>query len=53
MGLSPGDNEHPVASLRCKLCTTRSQWSCRHPTRGYLLRVVLAKPKRMPTLAQE
>lgn len=53
MGLSPGDNEGPVAILRCKLCATRPQWSCRHPTRGYLLRVDLAKPKRVPTLAQE
>ncbi|GGM19941.1 RRQRL motif-containing zinc-binding protein [Streptomyces chartreusis] len=53
MGLSPGDNEGPVAILRCRLCATRPQWSCRHPTRGYLLRVDLAKPKRTPTLAQE
>ncbi|MEU5958803.1 RRQRL motif-containing zinc-binding protein [Streptomyces sp. NPDC047525] len=53
MGLSPGENQGPVAILRCKLCATRPQWSCRHPTRGYLLRVDLAKPKRVPTLAQE
>lgn len=53
MGLSPGGNEGPVAILRCKLCATRPQWSCRHPTRGFLLRVDLAKPKRVPTLAQE
>ncbi|MFJ8848525.1 RRQRL motif-containing zinc-binding protein [Streptomyces cyaneofuscatus] len=53
MGLSPGDNEGPVAILRCRLCATRPQWSCRHPTRGFLLRVDLAKPKRVPTLAQE
>ncbi|MFC9816032.1 RRQRL motif-containing zinc-binding protein [Streptomyces virginiae] len=51
--LSPGGNEGPVAILRCKLCATRPQWSCRHPTRGYLLRVDLAKPKQTPTLAQE
>ncbi|MFJ8563052.1 hypothetical protein ACIRD0_37465 [Streptomyces microflavus] len=31
MGLSPGDNEGPVAILRCRLCATRPQWSCRHP----------------------
>ncbi|MFD3976206.1 RRQRL motif-containing zinc-binding protein [Streptomyces cyaneofuscatus] len=53
MGLSPGDNEGPVAILRCRLCTTRPNWSCRHPTRGFLLRVDLARPKRTPTLAQE
>jgi hypothetical protein len=53
MGLSPGDNDGPVAILRCKLCATRPQWSCTHPTRGFLLRVDLAKPKRIPTLAQE
>ncbi|MGY1503645.1 RRQRL motif-containing zinc-binding protein (plasmid) [Streptomyces sp. QTS52] len=53
MGLSPGGNEGPFAILRCKLCATRPQWSCRHPTRGFLLRVDLAKPKRVPTLAQE
>ncbi|WP_124266617.1 hypothetical protein OG771_00300 [Streptomyces anulatus] len=53
MQLSPGDNEGPVAILRCRLCATRPQWSCRHPTRGFLLRVDLAKPKRTPTLAQE
>ncbi|MFF9690536.1 RRQRL motif-containing zinc-binding protein, partial [Streptomyces sp. NPDC014623] len=53
MGLSPGDNEGPVAILRCRLCATRPQWSCRHPTRGFLLRVDLARPKRVPTLAQE
>ncbi|MFB6546929.1 RRQRL motif-containing zinc-binding protein [Streptomyces virginiae] len=39
--------------LRCRLCATRPQWSCTHPTRGYLLRVDLATPKRVPTLAQE
>ncbi|MET8955483.1 RRQRL motif-containing zinc-binding protein [Streptomyces sp. NPDC004533] len=53
MGLSPGDNDGPVAILRCKLCATRPQWSCTHPTRGFLLRVDLAKSKRTPTLAQE
>ncbi|MGW2841836.1 RRQRL motif-containing zinc-binding protein [Streptomyces sp. NPDC001493] len=53
MGLSPGDNTGPVAILRCRLCATRPNWSCRHPTRGYLLRIDLATPKRTPTLAQE
>lgn len=53
MGLSPGDNVGPVAILRCRLCATRPNWSCRHPTRGFLLRVDLARPKRTPTLAQE
>ncbi|MFD8731986.1 RRQRL motif-containing zinc-binding protein [Streptomyces sp. NPDC059611] len=53
MGLSPGDNTGPVAILRCRLCATRPNWSCRHPTRGFLLRVDLARPKRVPTLAQE
>ncbi|MFE3685373.1 RRQRL motif-containing zinc-binding protein [Streptomyces sp. NPDC059095] len=53
MNLSPGHNTGPVAILRCKLCATRPDWSCRHPTRGYLLRVDLALPKRVPTLARE
>ncbi|MFF8747215.1 RRQRL motif-containing zinc-binding protein [Streptomyces californicus] len=53
MGLSPSGNEGPVAILRCRLCATRPNWSCRHPTRGFLLRVDLARPKRTPTLAQE
>ncbi|GGP90167.1 hypothetical protein GCM10010278_80770 [Streptomyces melanogenes] len=53
LGLSPGGNDGPVAVLRCKWCSYRPQWSCTHPTRGFLLRVDLAKPKRTPTLAQE
>ncbi|MFI5808396.1 RRQRL motif-containing zinc-binding protein [Streptomyces sp. NPDC051561] len=53
MGLSPGGNRGPVAILRCRLCRNTPQWSCRHPTRGFLLRVDLAAPKRKPTLAQE
>ncbi|MFF5638260.1 RRQRL motif-containing zinc-binding protein [Streptomyces sp. NPDC012825] len=53
MGLSPGANQGPVAILRCRLCATRPQWSCTHPTRGFLLRIDLARPKRVPTLAQE
>ncbi|MDX3637019.1 MULTISPECIES: RRQRL motif-containing zinc-binding protein [Streptomyces] len=53
MGLSPGDNDGPVAILRCKWCSYRPHLSCNHPTRGFLLRIDLAKPKRIPTLAQE
>ncbi|AVH61747.1 hypothetical protein C4B68_40290 (plasmid) [Streptomyces dengpaensis] len=53
MNLSPGGNDGPVAILRCKWCSYRPQWSCIHPTRGFLLRVDLAVPKRVPTLAQE
>ncbi|MFF1593135.1 RRQRL motif-containing zinc-binding protein [Streptomyces sp. NPDC058286] len=53
MNLSPGRNAGPIAILRCKPCATRPNWSCRHPTRGYLLRVDLAVPKRTPTLDQE
>ncbi|MGW2416031.1 RRQRL motif-containing zinc-binding protein [Streptomyces tubercidicus] len=53
MGLSPGNNEGPVAILRCELCAFRPHWSCTHPTRGFLLSVDLAKAKRTPTLAQE
>jgi hypothetical protein len=53
MDLSPGGNKEPVAILRCKGCSYRPQWSCTHPTRGFLLRVDLAVPKRVPTLAQE
>jgi hypothetical protein len=53
MGLSPGANDGPVAILRCKYCSYRPDQSCNHPTRGFLLRVDLATPKRIPTLAQE
>ncbi|QKZ18614.1 RRQRL motif-containing zinc-binding protein [Streptomyces chartreusis] len=53
MGLSPGRNKGAVAILRCKWCSYRPWLSCNHPTRGFLLRVDLAKPKRIPTLAQE
>ncbi|MFJ2745358.1 RRQRL motif-containing zinc-binding protein [Streptomyces sp. NPDC087440] len=50
--LRPG-GQTPVAVLCCRVCANRPQWSCRHPTRGFLLRVDLAKPKRIPSLAQE
>jgi len=52
LSLSPGGHG-PVAVLRCKCCSYRPQWSCLHPTRGWLYRVDLAKPKRVPTIAQE
>lgn len=52
-GFSPGHNDGPVAILRCKGCAYRPQWSCRHPTRGFLLRTDLAVPKRISTVAQE
>lgn len=31
----------------------RPQWSCIHPTRGWLYDLAAAHPKRVPTLAQE
>ncbi|MEU9376524.1 RRQRL motif-containing zinc-binding protein [Streptomyces sp. NPDC048255] len=51
-GLSPGGHD-PVAVLRCKYCSYRPDQSCNHPTRGWLYSVELARPKRVPTLAQE
>ncbi len=51
-GLSPGGHD-PVGILRCKACAYRPQWSCVHPTRAWLWRRDLARPKRTPTLAQE
>ncbi|MGW4688521.1 RRQRL motif-containing zinc-binding protein [Streptomyces sp. NPDC004244] len=51
-GLSPGGHG-PVVVLRCKGCSYRPEQSCNHPTRGWLYRVDLARPKRTPTLAQE
>ncbi|MFH8753345.1 RRQRL motif-containing zinc-binding protein [Streptomyces rimosus] len=51
-GLSPGGHG-PVAVLRCKACAYRPQWLCIHPTRAWLYRVDLARPKRKPSLAQE
>ncbi|AXK34674.1 hypothetical protein DVA86_20495 [Streptomyces armeniacus] len=50
--LSPGGHE-PVAVLRCKHCSYRPQWSCNHPVRAWLYDLALARPKRVPTLAQE
>ncbi|WP_201724630.1 RRQRL motif-containing zinc-binding protein [Streptomyces antimycoticus] len=52
LNLSPGGHD-PVAVLRCKGCAYQPEWSCTHPTRGWLYRVDLAQPKRTPTLAQE
>ncbi|MFK0223258.1 RRQRL motif-containing zinc-binding protein [Streptomyces vinaceus] len=51
-GLSPGGHD-PVAVLRCKYCAFRPDQSCNHPTRGWLYDTSLARPKRVPTLAQE
>lgn len=51
-GLCPGGHG-PVAVLRCKYCAYRPGQSCNHPTRGWLYRLDLARPKRVPTLAQE
>ncbi|MET9568475.1 RRQRL motif-containing zinc-binding protein [Streptomyces virginiae] len=51
-GLSPGGHD-PVAVLRCKYCAFRPDQSCNDPTRGWLYDASLARPKRVPTLAQE
>ncbi|MZE76763.1 RRQRL motif-containing zinc-binding protein [Streptomyces xinghaiensis] len=51
-GLSPGGHG-PVAVLRCKACSYRPGQACTHPTRAWLYSVELARPKRVPTLAQE
>ncbi|MEU6602378.1 RRQRL motif-containing zinc-binding protein [Streptomyces flaveolus] len=51
-GLSPGGHG-PVAVLRCKACAYRPDQACIHPTRAWLYSVELARPKRVPTLAQE
>ncbi|MFD5588965.1 RRQRL motif-containing zinc-binding protein [Streptomyces sp. NPDC127063] len=51
-GVSPGGHG-PVGMLRCKRCRTRPQWICTHPSRAWLYDVCLARPKRVPTLAQE
>lgn len=52
LGLSPGGHG-PVAVLRCKGCSYRPDQACIHPTRAWLYSVALARPKRVPTLAQE
>ncbi|MFD5589434.1 RRQRL motif-containing zinc-binding protein [Streptomyces sp. NPDC127063] len=51
-GVSPGGHG-PVGILRCKRCRTRPQWTCTHPSRAWLYDLRLARPKRVPTLAQE
>ncbi|MFD3505213.1 RRQRL motif-containing zinc-binding protein [Streptomyces sp. NPDC058678] len=51
-GLSPGGHG-PVGVLRCKHCSYRPEQTCKHPTRAWLYSVELARPKRIPTLAQE
>ncbi|WP_331735633.1 hypothetical protein OG379_41305 (plasmid) [Streptomyces sp. NBC_01166] len=50
--VSPGGHG-PVGILRCARCRTRPQYSCTHRSRAYLYDVRLARPKRIPTLAQE
>jgi hypothetical protein len=50
--LCPGGRA-PVAVLRCTWCRYRPQWSCIHPTRGWLYDLAAARPKRVPTLRQE
>lgn len=49
-GLRPGGQD-PVALIRCRRCLARPTRECR--LTGYLYRRDLAKPKRVPTLAQE
>ncbi|MFJ5779901.1 RRQRL motif-containing zinc-binding protein [Streptomyces sp. NPDC093094] len=51
-GLSPGGHG-PVAVLRCKRCSYRPDQACTHPTRAWLYSLQFARPKRIPTLAQE
>ncbi|WP_236573994.1 RRQRL motif-containing zinc-binding protein [Streptomyces sp. GS7] len=49
-GLSPCGHD-PVAQLRCHRCSYRPRIECTHL--AWLYRADLAKPKRVPTLAQE
>ncbi|MFL4910912.1 RRQRL motif-containing zinc-binding protein [Streptomyces sp. MMS24-I2-30] len=49
--VSPG--HEPVAILRCARCRYTPQWSCTHRSRAWLYDLDLARPKRVPTLAQE
>ncbi|MFB8272975.1 RRQRL motif-containing zinc-binding protein [Streptomyces sp. NPDC055955] len=51
-GMSPG-GQPIVGVLRCKACAFRPGYACIHPTRAWLLDIRLARPKRIPTLAQE
>ncbi|MCX5055081.1 RRQRL motif-containing zinc-binding protein [Streptomyces sp. NBC_00474] len=52
--VSPGGHG-PVAILRCARCRYRPAWSCpsTHRGRAFLYDIYLARPKRVPTLAQE
>ncbi|MGW0573010.1 RRQRL motif-containing zinc-binding protein [Streptomyces tauricus] len=50
--VSPGGHG-PVAVLRCRRCRNTPQWSCTHPGRAWLYDVRQARPKRVPTFAQE
>ncbi|KIF72820.1 hypothetical protein QR77_41410 [Streptomyces sp. 150FB] len=49
-GLCPGGHG-PVAQLKCRRCSHRPLTRCTHL--AWLYRLDLAKPKRVPTLAQE
>ncbi|MFE7934324.1 RRQRL motif-containing zinc-binding protein [Streptomyces sp. NPDC057456] len=51
-GLCPGRGR-VVAILRCKGCRYTPQWACTHRRRAWLYDLTAAKPKRVPTLAQE
>ncbi|MFF8917760.1 RRQRL motif-containing zinc-binding protein [Streptomyces sp. NPDC015032] len=51
-GLSPGGHG-PVAVLRCKGCSYRPGKARIHLTRAWLYSLDFARPKRVPTLAQE
>ncbi|WP_405877996.1 RRQRL motif-containing zinc-binding protein [Streptomyces sp. NBC_00005] len=52
--VSPGGHG-PVGILRCARCRYRPAWSCprTHRGRALLYDLRLARPKRVPTLAQE
>ncbi|MFG2352001.1 RRQRL motif-containing zinc-binding protein [Streptomyces phaeochromogenes] len=52
--VSPGGHD-PVGILRCARCRYTPQWSCppAHRGRALLYDLRLARPKRIPTLAQE
>ncbi|MFC8201533.1 RRQRL motif-containing zinc-binding protein [Streptomyces sp. NPDC057298] len=52
--VSPGGHD-PVGILRYARCRYTPQWSCppTHRGRAYLYNLRLARPKRVPTLAQE
>lgn len=51
-GLCPGRGPG-AAILRCKACWYTPQQSCMHCRRAWFYDLAVAKPKRVPTLAQE